>query len=62
MISSGLPSPACGEVRAMLDVLVPIVLASVASSGFMWLLDVVDKPSRQKESRARSGARARHKV
>ena len=46
----------------MLDVLVPIVLASVASSGFMWLLDVVDKPSRQKESRARSGARARHKV
>lgn len=46
----------------MLDVLVPIVLASVASGGFMWLLDVVDKPSGQKESRARSGARARHKV
>ena len=46
----------------MLDVLVPIVLASLASGGVMWLLDVVDKPSRRKESRARSGARARHKV
>ena len=45
----------------MLDVLVPIVLASLASGGVMWLLDLVDKPYAQKESRARSGARARHK-
>lgn len=47
----------------MLDVLVPIVLASAASGGIMWLLDLMDmdKPSGQKESRARSGARARHK-
>lgn len=34
----------------MLDVLVPIVLASVTSSGIMWLLDVVDKPSGQKKA------------
>lgn len=46
----------------MLDVLVPIVLASAASGGIMWLLDLVDKPSGQRKSRARSGARARHKV
>lgn len=45
----------------MLDVLVPIFLASAASGGIMWLLDLVDKPSGQKESRARSGARARQK-
>lgn len=32
----------------MLDVLVPIVLASAASGGIMWLLDLVDKPSGQK--------------
>lgn len=46
----------------MLDVLVPIFLASAASGGIMWLLDLVDKPSGQKESRARGGARARRKV
>ena len=34
----------------MLDVLVPIVLASAASGGIMWLLDLVDKPYGQKKA------------
>lgn len=46
----------------MLDVLVPIVFAGAVASSIMWLLDLVDKPSGQRKSRARSGARARHKV
>lgn len=61
MISSGLPSPVCGEVRVMLDVLVPIVFAGAVSSGVMWLADWIDRP-RQKKSRTRGGTRARHEA
>ena len=61
MISSGLPSPVCGEVIGMLDVLVPIVFAGAVASGVMCLADWIDRP-RQKKSRARGGARARREA
>lgn len=45
----------------MLDVLMPIVFAGVVASGAMRLVDWIDRP-RQKKSRARGGARARHEA
>lgn len=46
----------------MLDVLQAVVFSLAVAIGVMRLVDLVDKPSGQRKSRARSGARARHKV
>lgn len=46
----------------MLDVLQAVAFSLAVAIGVMRLVDLVDKPSGQRKSRARSGARARHKV